>query len=210
MFAVNADGAGSELAKGTPPVLTAFKDKPAFVPAQFHKGEFPQFLIIRKRNVAPDQRPPMSTRPRIVKLAFDGAGCLVQGGRKRRTQGVDLFGVHRPIHAVAFGVPAQVIDRHARGQKTSVPRHDLSSGRVNGSHTGRKFLSPTGPLVVLHDLDHEDAPKHKHAHRGQHHEDQPDASCICGGVHSSADKRMGGDVGCSRPSSAVDRASRLC
>ena len=39
---------------------------------------------------------------------------------------------------------------------------------------------------------------------------QPNASGIWHGIHSSVERRMGGAVGCSNPMSAVERANRLC
>ena len=108
VFAVNADGAGSELAKGTPPVLTAFKDKPAFVPAQFHKGEFPQFLIIRKRNVAPDHAPRCPRDRALSNLLLMALGVLFKAAASD---------VHRVSICSAY--IAQFMPSHLESQRKS-------------------------------------------------------------------------------------------
>ncbi len=210
VLAVDANGACCELAKRPPPVLSAFEDKPALVPSQLDKGEVTQFLVVGEWNVASDQCASVPTGFGVVEFALDVRGTLAHGGRKRDAQRVDLRVVHVPTHAFALGVPAQVVHRYAGGEQAAVAGDNLSPCGFDGAHARGEFLSAARPGVVLHGLDHEDAPKDHQSNDRQPDKYEPNASCVGRSAHSSAGNRMGGAVGCSRPSSAVDLASRLC
>ena len=210
VLAVDAYGAGGELAKGTATVFTTLKHQAALVASELDEGQIAKLLVGGEGNVSANQRAAVSAVAGVVEFGLEARRALANGGAEGDAQRVDLGIVHVPTHAFALGVPTQVIDGDACGEKAAVAGHDLAAGGFDGAHARGEFFPPAGPRFVLHGLDHEDAPKHHQANDGQAHKHEPNASCVGGSVHSSADKRMGGSVGCSRPSSAVERARRLC
>ena len=210
MFSVDAHRAGGKLSKRSSPVFLSFENEAAFVPAQFDEGKVSQRLESGEWNVPRNQRPSVPTLNGVVKFGLECGGLFAQSLSQFQTKRIDVSIVHVPSHAFAFGVPSQVVNGHTGGEQAPVLRKDLAACRGNGAHACGEFFSAVGPLLVLHGLDHQNSSKDPDPDQGQSHEDQPNASGIWHGAHSSVEIRMGGADGCSKPISAVDRAKRLC
>ena len=68
VFAIDSNGTRCELAKRSPPVLSAFEDKPAFVSPKLDKRKIAQFLIVCERDVPANDGAPMPLGNGVVKF----------------------------------------------------------------------------------------------------------------------------------------------